>query len=222
MSQTASLPAQRRTGTGKGAARKLRAAGRLPAVVYGGTDEPIHLSLDEKEASHLFHSISVDNTIVELAIEGVKGRLQTLVREIQTHPYRSEIHHVDFLRIQEGVKVELEIPVHLIGTPTGVKDEGGVLEQLIHSIHVRCIPSAIPEDATLDVSDLEIGDSRNVSHLALMDGVEVLVDPDRTLCLVSAPRAVVEEADEDADEAAEALVDVPLVDEDEEDDDEDQ
>lgn len=214
MSQTASLPAQRRTATGKGVARKLRAEGRLPAVVYGGDDEPIHLSLNEREASHLFHSISVDNTIVELEIDGVKGRIQTLVREIQTHPYRSEIHHVDFLRIQKGVKVELEIPVHLTGTPKGVKDGGGVLEQLIHSIQVRCIPSAIPEDASLDVSDLEIGDSRNVSHLALMDGVEVMVDPERTLCLVSAPRAAVE-ADGDADKAAEALVDVPLVDKDE-------
>ncbi|MEX2526390.1 MAG: 50S ribosomal protein L25 [Gemmatimonadota bacterium] len=218
MSQTATIPAQRRSATGKGVARKLRAAGRLPAVVYGGNDEPIHLSLDEKEASHLFYSISVDNTIVELEIEGLKGRIQTLVREIQTHPYRTEIHHVDFLRIQKGVKVELEIPVHLTGTPKGVKDEGGVLEQLIHSIHVRCIPSAIPEDATLDVSDMEIGDSRDVSHLALMDGVEVMVDPERTLCLVSAPRAVVE-ADEDADEAADAVVDVPLVDEEEDEED---
>ena len=106
---------------GKDGPGKLRAEGKLPAVVYGAEMAPISLVLNTHEAKLLFHSISVENTIVNLEVEGKKTALPTLVREIQTHPYRPEILHVDFLRIRSGVEVELDVPVHLTGSAKGVR-----------------------------------------------------------------------------------------------------
>ena len=126
------LSATVREGAGKGVARKLRAVGQIPAVVYGKEMDTIHLSVDASEAIHLFSSISVGSTIVDLKIEGEKSPLQTLVREVQTHPYRQQLWHIDFLRIQRGVAVEVEVPLHLEGTPEGVRTQGGNLEQIFH------------------------------------------------------------------------------------------
>ena len=184
-----SLNATKRDGAGKGVARKLRQDGRVPAVMYGKDMEPMHLSLNTMEAGHLFHSISTDNTIVDLVVEGEKESFPTLVREIQAHPHKNELVHVDFLRIQMGVAVEVEVPVELLGTPVGVKLHGGVLEHLVHEVPVKCIPSLIPESIQVDVSGLDIEDSVHLTDLAFPEGVELLIDDDRTVCLVSAPRA---------------------------------
>ena len=200
MSTEAKLKAELREGIGKGAARKLRASGRLPAVVYGGDGETSHISLDAHDADYLFHRISVDNTIVDLEVEGEKESFQTLVREIQTHPWKGSILHVDFLRIQAGVEVEVDIPVELIGTPIGVRDNGGVLEHIIHDLPIRCIPSKIPEVIEVDVSGLDINDVLHVSDLTFDEGVEVTISPERTICAVSPPRAEEEEETEEAEE----------------------
>lgn len=197
MLKNVTLGAEKREGTGKGVARKLRQAGKIPAVVYGRDMDAIHISLDAHDADLLFRSIPVDNTIIELKIEGDQEPHQTLVREIQTHPFKGTLVHVDFLRIQEGVKVELNVPVHLVGTPIGVKDEGGVLDQTIHDLPVACIPSAIPEAFELDVSHLQLHDVLHVSDLDVGEGVEVLLPLERTICSVSVPRAVIEEEEEE-------------------------
>ena len=194
MSTKATLKAQKREDLGKGASRTLRRTGRVPAVLYGRELESVHLSVDAHEAEHLFHSISVDNTIVDLSVDGEKKPYQTLVREIQTHPWRDTLVHIDFLRIQEGVAVDLEVPVELIGVPVGVRLKGGVLEQIVHELEVRCIPSKIPESFTLDVTELDINDSLHVSDIQLPEGVEILMSPDQTICAVAIPR-VVEEAE---------------------------
>ena len=199
MTNTNTLGATKRDGTGKGVARQMRMGGRVPAVLYGKDMESVSLSVDAREALQLFHSISVENTLVGLAVEGEKELIQTLVREIQTHAYRDDLIHIDFLRIQKGVVVDVEIPVHLVGVAVGVKMGGGTMEQIIHELPVRCIPSKIPETLELDVSELEMGDSLHVSDLVIPEGVEVTVDLSRTLCSVAAPRAEeVEEVDEDA------------------------
>ena len=199
MTITKSLKASKREAAGKGAARKLRRTGRVPAVLYGKDMEAVTLSLDAMEVEHLFQAISVENTIVELEIEGEGESHQTLVREIQSHPYRYELVHIDFLRIQSDVAVDVEVPVELIGTPVGVKQSGGVLEQVIHELPVRCLPSLIPEFIEVDVSALDIDDSLHLSDLQLPEGVEATIDLDRTLCLVSAPRAAIEEGAEGAE-----------------------
>ena len=131
MATQVTLKAEHREGRGKGVARKLRAGGRLPAVVYGAGGDPVSIALDTHDAIHLFRSISVENTIINLEIPGQDTSVPTLVREIQTHPARPEVLHVDFLRIRSGVKVELEIPLHLEGTPAGVQ-AGGILEYSMH------------------------------------------------------------------------------------------
>lgn len=209
---TATLKAHPREATGKGAARKLRQEGKVPAVVYGRDAETLHLTLDTVEADHLFHRISVDNTIVELELDGEKEPIQTLVREIQTHPWKASLLHVDFYRIQQGVAVDIDVPLRLVGTPVGVKMEGGVLEQVIHDLPMRCIPSLIPEVIEVDVTGMEVNDVLHVSDLEFEEGVEVTIAMDRTVCSVSIPRALdeilaaeAEAAEEAALEAAEEL-----------------
>lgn len=182
------LKAARREGTGKGVARKMRQAGQTPAVLYGGDDEPVHLSLDTHDADHLFRKISVENTIVDLEIEGEKEPVRTLVREIQTHPWKATLLHVDFLRIQKGVVVDVEIPLHLVGTPEGVQLGGGSLEQIIYELPIRCIPSKIPETIDVDVSAMEVGDVLHVYDVSFDDDIEVTIAPERTICSVAAPK----------------------------------
>lgn len=206
MSITANLNAERRDTKGKGAARKLRSTGRIPAIVYGVDMDPIRVTVDQKETEYLFGTISVENTIIDLTVDDEKEPVRTLVREVQTHAYRPSILHVDFLRIQQGVAVELTIPVHLEGTPVGVKDSGGVLDHVIHEVPVRCIPSLIPEAFHIDVSTLEIGDSLHVSDIPLEEGVEILVEDARTICSVAAPRLLEVEDEEDEDEDAEVAL----------------
>jgi len=196
MTKIAELKATPRSDTGKEYARKLRAEGRIPAVLYGKDMEPVGLSLDIQETEYLFHRISVDNTIVDLVVEGEAEPFQTLVRDIQTHPHKSGLLHVDFLRIQKGVAVELDIPVALEGIPVGVKESGGVLEQIINELRVKCIPSKIPEVMKVDVSGLQVGDSLHVSDIDFGEGVEILVDPERTLCNVAIPKVIATEAEE--------------------------
>ena len=198
MSDEVILKAQKREGTGKGVARQLRLVGRVPAVLYGRELEAMHLSIDAHDADHLFRSISVDNTIVSLKVEGEKEAYQTLVREIQTHPWKASMLHVDFLRIQAGVKVDLDVPVHLKGVPDGVRLSGGVLEQIIHELPVRCIPSKIPESFVLDITRMDLSDSLHVSDIVLEDGIEIRMDADQTICAVTVPRAAEVVGDEAA------------------------
>ena len=193
----AKLNLEPRERAGKGVARKLRRAGRVPGVVYGGDGDAVMVSMESREAINLFQNISVENTILELDLEG--DSTQALVREIQTHPHRTELIHVDFMRITAGVAIEVSVPLHLIGIPQGVRSEGGMLDQIFHDVPVKCIPSAIPEVIEVDVSHLEIGDALRAKDLTMPPDVENLLDPERTICLVSAPRAEEEEeTDEDA------------------------
>lgn len=207
MTTTATLKAHPRDEMGKGAARKLRQNGQIPAVVYGREADTIHLTLDTQDAEHLFRRISVDNTIVEIDLDGEKAPIQTLVREIQTHPWKANLLHVDFYRIEAGVAVDVDVPLRLIGTPVGVKMEGGVLEQVIHDLPMRCIPSKIPEVIEVDVSEMEVNDVLHIADIEFEEGVEVTIAGDRTICSVSIPRALDEilAAEEEAAEAAAEL-----------------
>ena len=203
MTKNTELKALPRQDTGKEANRKLRAQGRIPAVVYGKGMESQGVSLAQQETEYLFQRIAVENTIVQLVVEGEPEPVPTLIREIQVLPHKPGIVHVDFLRIQKGVAVELEIPVSLEGVPNGVRTSGGVLEQIVNEIRVKCIPSLIPEVISLDVSGLEVGDSLHVSDVDLGEGVEILVDPSQTICNVAVPRILVTETEGDEEEGVE-------------------
>ena len=181
-------------------------------MLYGKDMEARGLSLDQQETEYLFQRISVENTILDLEIDGEKEPVRTLIREIQSHPHKFGVLHVDFLRIQKGVAVEVDIPVSLDGVPVGVRESGGVLEQVINEIRVKCIPSKIPEVVSIDVTGMAVGDSFHVSDIDLGEGVEILVDSDRTICNVAIPKVVtadVPEAEEELEEGVEAAAELP-------------
>ena len=198
MATQVTLSAEPREQIRKGANRKLRATGRVPAILYGKDAEPTLLSVNAREAERLFQQISVENTIIELKVTGDKSKIQALVREVQVAALRPDLIHIDFYKIQAGVKLEVEVPVHLIGIPNGVRNDGGILEQLIHDIAVRCLPENIPQAIEIDVTSLALSSSLHVSDLPAPEGVEFMVEGERTLCIVSVPRSVVETVAADA------------------------
>src|SRR5436190_17200724 len=184
---TASLNAEARTETGKGVARKLRAAGRVPAVIYGHAREAQALSLPTRELEKLLSSIATGSTVVELSVGSATTK--TLIREVQRHPFKKQIVHVDFQELVAGEKVTVEVPLVFVGTAEGVKTGGGILDQTMHEITVHCDPSIIPNHVDVDVTPLGIGKSIHVSDLRVPDGVEILTDAEATVCIVSAPKA---------------------------------
>ncbi|MCY3546584.1 MAG: 50S ribosomal protein L25 [Gemmatimonadetes bacterium] len=195
--------------SGKGVARKLRRAGRVPGVIYGGGGEPVMVSMEARETLQLFQSIPVDNTILNLSLDGEASPEQALVREVQAHPYRTELLHVDFIRVRRGVPIEVHVPVHLMGLPDGVRNEGGILEQVAHDIIVKCVPALIPEGIEVDVTGLGIGDVLRAGDVVMPEGVENLVDPERMICGVSAARLAEELEDEEEGVEAEPALETP-------------
>jgi len=149
---SASLGAEARSETGKGAARKLRATGRVPGVVYGHGREPQSLSLNARELEKLLGSIAAGSTVVELSLGN--ATTNTLIREVQRHPFKKQILHVDFQELVAGEKVTVEIPLVFVGTPEGVRLSGAILEQILHSIEVLVDPANIPNHIDVDVTNL--------------------------------------------------------------------
>jgi large subunit ribosomal protein L25 len=184
---TASLTAEVRTETGKGVARKLRAAGKVPGVIYGHGRDPQALTLNARDFDRLAERVRITSTVIELAMDGKTAR--TLVRELQRDPIRRTVLHVDFQELVAGEKVNVTVPLRFVGTPEGVKTGGGILEEIVHSLHVECDPANIPDHIDVDVSGLTIGHSLHVSDLKLPEGVEVTDDAEQTVAIVSAPKA---------------------------------
>ncbi len=187
---SAQLSATPRDGTGKGSARSLRAQGRVPAIIYGHGREPQPLAIDTRELEKLLSRISAESTVIELSMDGRSAR--TLIREIQRHPFKRQILHVDFQELVAGETVTVRIPIVLTGIPEGVRVDGGILDQTMRELEIEVDPANIPNHIEVDVNPLRIGDSVHVRDIALPEGVELVGDADSTVCVVSAPRAVVE------------------------------
>ena len=197
MATTATITARSREGRGKGAARQTRREGRIPGVLYGHGEDSVPLTVDANELQRLVHTISIENTIVDLDL-GSGEPYKVLIRELQRHPFRDEFVHIDFFHVAMDEKIQVEVPIVLIGTPTGVKNKGGVLDHQLRELEVFCLPGSIPEKIELDVSHLDIGDSIHVSDIELPD-VEILTDLDRSVVAVLAPTVI--EVEEVAEEA---------------------
>jgi large subunit ribosomal protein L25 len=185
MSAPRTLKAVARDASGKGVARKLRSAGRVPAVVYGHGDAPLGISVDAHELELLMAASGV-NAIVRLELDG-QATQDVLLREVQMHPYRPEVLHLDFFHVHAGERVHVRVPVRLSGMATGVRDGGGVMDQVLYDLDVECMPDRIPDGIELDVSALEIGASLRVSDVQSGD-FKILQDGELPIVSVIAPR----------------------------------
>jgi large subunit ribosomal protein L25 len=199
------LSAQRRAGLGKGGARKARAAGDIPGILYGHGETPIPVSIGAREFQLAMLRHKGGNPLVSLKVEDAE--YTALVRDAQFDPLSQKIIHLDFQHISLTETIEVEVNVHLTGLALGVKDGGGILEHITRTVEVRCLPTAIPPSIDIDVTALQIGDSVHVRDLQVAD-VEILSDPDATIATVVPPTVVEEKP---AEEAAAATTAEPEV-----------
>jgi large subunit ribosomal protein L25 len=189
------LKALVRNGNGKGASRRTRAEGRVPAIVYGRGMEPVSISVDRREFVTALHTDAGMNVLLDIEIDG--DTTLALTRELQRDPVRGTLLHADFVKIDRTQEVEVEVPVHLVGDSPGVK-EGGVLENPLFQLHVKSLPGNVPESIEADISGLSIGDALRVAELAGGRDFEILNDPDAVVASVAAP---ISEAELEAMEA---------------------
>ncbi|HWW44370.1 MAG TPA: 50S ribosomal protein L25 [Acidimicrobiia bacterium] len=195
MAEEVILTAEPRVERGSRPAGRLRRAGVVPAVIYGRGGDTVSVSVGSRDVTHILARGA--NTLITLRLDG--DDQLTLARQVQRHPTRGDILHVDFIRVSTDVAVSAEVPLHLLGEPEGVRS-GGLLEQLVFGLPIEARPQDIPSEIEADVSALEIGDQIRLSDLSLPSGVTPTIEPDALIAQVVAPRVT---AEEEAAEAAE-------------------
>ena len=200
MAKKLKLTAQTRTGLGRSAVKKLKQQGFVPAVVYGGKEQPISLQLNAREITTLLARATSDHFLVDLEItDGEhKGSRLALIQEVQHHVLRRDVLHVDFHAVRADEVIHAEIPVETLGEPIGVKSYGGILELAMHSVEVECLPKDLPDAISLDVSALNVGDAIHIKDLVLPTGVKARADGELTVIRVAAPKVEVEPTPEAA------------------------
>lgn len=201
------LKGSRRESVGKGGARKARAAGLIPGVIYGHGETPVPVAVDAREFEIALRGHKGGNAIVNLAVSGAH-EVTALVRDVQYDPLSRAIVHLDFQHISLTETIEVEVPVRFVGLPIGVKDGGGILEHLTRTIEVRCLPTAIPPGVDLDVTGMNVGDSLHVRDI-VATGFTIITEPDVTIAAVVAP--AVEEVAPVAAEVAPATAEPEVV-----------
>ncbi|MGD0208553.1 MAG: 50S ribosomal protein L25 [Verrucomicrobiota bacterium] len=206
------LKAYPRTQSRRGGARKLRAAGRVPAVIYGRQAKPQNLEVSAKEIGDLIHHSVSENLLVDLSVESdARARRLALVQEIQHHPLEGNVLHVDFHEVTEDEKVVILVPLETVGEAAGVKNSGGVLEHVVFKLKVRALPRDLPEQMVVDVSHLELGKSIHLGEIKAPAGVEILGDKNISVISVAMPRTEEEEAAAVAEGEAVAAGDVEMI-----------
>lgn len=207
MSEALTLPAETRERAGKGASRALRREGRVPAVIYGGGEDPAPIHVEAKELNRQLGTGHFMNSIVMIKVGGKSVR--TLPKDVAFHPVNDQPLHVDFFRLSKDSKIEVSIPVVFINEEAspGLK-KGGVLNVVRHDLELVCESDKIPDEIHIDVTGLEVGDSIHISHVKLPEGsVSAITDRDFTIATIVAPSAMKSQdgtTDEEADDAAEA------------------
>jgi large subunit ribosomal protein L25 len=174
----------------RGAVKKLRASGRVPATIYGRQAKPQNLEISSEEISDLLHHSASENLLVDLSVENdARSKRLALVQEIQHHPLNGHVLHVDFHEVAENEKVTISVPVETVGEAVGVKTGGGSLTHVLLKLKIRSLPKDLPEQITIDVTALEIGKSVHLGDIVPPAGVEILGDKHLTVVAVAAPRA---------------------------------
>lgn len=179
--------AQVREGRGKNDARRARRDGMVPVNVYGGGGEAVAALAPLRELAAILRSETGRNTIFTLDIEGV-GTSEVMFHERQVDPIRGRLIHADFTRLVKGQKIEVTVPLHLVGEPFGVREEEGMLEQIVREIEIRCQPRDIPEAINVDVSNLHVHDALHISDIPAIEGVEILEIADSVIATVGIVR----------------------------------
>lgn len=179
--------AELRQGRGKNDARRLRARGYVPVTLYGGGGEPVSAAAPLSEFAAILRSEAGHNTIFTLDVDGV-GASEVLFLDRQIDPLRGRLIHADLRRLVKGQKIEVTVPVHLNGEPRGVREEGGVLEQIVRELEIRCAPRDIPEAINVDVTNLGVHDVLHVSEIGVGENVEILTAPETVVATVGIVR----------------------------------
>jgi large subunit ribosomal protein L25 len=177
-----------RDGRGKGPNRRLRASGKIPAVLYGHKNDSVALEVDPKEIFRILHSQSGENTIFALSIPG-REKVNCLIKEYQLEPVSHNLLHADFYEVAMDELLEVDVPLDTVGEAYGVKTEGGLLDIVHRELRVECLPADIPESIIVDVTEMKIGDLLRVRDLKVSDKIKLLDDPDAVVVAVEHPRA---------------------------------
>jgi len=205
--KSVALKAYPRSQVQRAEVKKLRAAGRVPATIYGRHAKPQNLEVGFDEITDLLHSSISENLLVDLAVENdARSKRLALVQEVQHHPLNGKVLHVDLHEVAENETVTVHVPVETTGEAAGVKTGGGTLEHVMHKLKVRCLPKDLPEQILIDVTVLEIGKSVHIGEITPPAGVEILGEKSRAVVTVAAPRA----EEEVAAVAAPAAADVEM------------
>ena len=218
MSKDFALSAEVRSDYGKGASRRLRKTNKFPGIIYGGGSNPTPISLDHNEIINSFQHEAFFSHILTLKVDGSDEK--AIIKDIQRHPYKQRILHMDFQRVRMDEAISVRVPLHYLNEETcvGVKTDGGALNRVETDIGVSCLPGDLPEYIEVDVLELHLGDSLHLSDVKLPDGVtftdytEGDEDSDRTIVTVFQPRAAVEEDEVDEPVEGEEGADTPAED----------
>lgn len=198
MKKDITLVAEPRSARGKNEARRLRASGRIPAVVYGAGKESMAVSLDAKQVHHVLMSTSGRNSIVQVDIVG-RQVLPAMIADWQHEPIKDTLLHVDLEWVDMTRKMTVRVPVRIEGEPKGVKQQGGVLDAVTRELEIECLPGDIPEHFSVDVTSLMLGEALRASQVPLNEKITLKSNPETVVCHVVAPRAV--ETETPAEEA---------------------
>jgi len=202
VSNTATLSAETGRATGSAASRRLRAADRIPAVLYGHGMEPISLSVARRDLRVALSGPAGQNTILSLNIGGTS--YNAIVKEMQRHPVRRTVAHIDFVQINLSEEITMQVPVHLVGTAKAVVSAGGLVDPAVDTIEVRTTPANVPNEISIDISDLTPDSVIRLSDIPMPAGVSAIGDPDMPVVTVLMSRAATEAAKDAADGAAAA------------------
>ena len=186
------IEVERRSSTGKGANRKLRSQGLIPAVVYGGGKEAVPVVIDRHTVTELLKQEKGRNTVFLLKMKGTKQERHAMVRDAQIDPVTRQYKHLDFIRVMKGQRLKVEVPIVLEGESAGVK-VGGFLDWVGRSLHVECAAEAIPQAFHVDVTNLELGQHITAAELPLPEGVKLLDDPRKMVATIKTHAKEVEE-----------------------------
>src|SRR5687767_13132261 len=181
------IRAKQRDGRGKNDARRVRREGMVPVTVYGGGAETLAAVAPARELAAILRSESGRNTIFTIEVDGF-GEVEVMFHDRQIDPVKGRLIHADLTRLVKGQKIEVTVPLHLVGEPFGVKEKQGVLEQIIREIEIRCEPRDIPDVLDVDVSNLDVHDTLHVSDIKVSEGVEILTDAELVIATIGIVR----------------------------------